>query len=148
MADIRSPSADLLAEIGQLQQQTAVALQLDLTAPPKQIVETIRDYVTLARDERRTLDEDQVAGLAVTLGEQYVRQFGWDWNEVNFKDDYLDEHYVASILNADKSLAIVPTWWIYEILDMEKSNGILLNFNLVEANRVPVGPPGEALIIH
>jgi len=31
---------------------------------------------------------------------------------------------------------------------MEKSNGILLNFNLVEANRVPVGAPGEALIIH
>lgn len=148
MADIRPPSTDLLAEIGQLQQQTAAALQLDLTAPPKQIVETIRDYVTLARDERRTLDEDQVAGLAVTLGEQYVRQFGWDWNEVNFKDDYLDEHYVASILNPDRSLAIVPTWWIYEILDMEKSNGILLNFNLVEANRVPVGAPGEALIIH
>ena len=41
-----------------------------------------------------------------------MRQFGWDWNEVNFKDDYLDEHYVASILNPDKSLAIVPTWWI------------------------------------
>jgi hypothetical protein len=148
MADIRPPSTDLLAEIGQLQQQTAVALQLDLTAPPKQIVETIRDYVTLARDEKRTLDEDQVAGLAVTLGEQYVRQFGWGWNEVNFRDDYLDEHYVASILNPDRSLAIVPTWWIYEILDMEKSNGILLNFNLVEANRVPVAAPNEALIIH
>ena len=120
----------------------------DLPAPPKQIVETIRDYVTLARDEKRTLDEDQVAGLAVTLGEQYVRQFGWGWNEVNFRDDYLDEHYVASILNPDRSLAIVPTWWIYEILDMEKSNGILLNFNLVEANRVPVAAPNEALIIH
>lgn len=67
MTDIRPSSADL---------------QFDLPAPPKQIVESIRDYVTLARDERRTLDEDRVAGLAVTLGEQYVRQFGWDWNEV------------------------------------------------------------------
>jgi len=148
MADIRPPSAKLLAEIGQLQRQTAVALQLDLTDDPKRIVEKIRDYVTLVRDNRKTLDEDQVAGLAVTLGEQYVRQFGWDWNEANFKDDYLDEHYVASILNPDKSLAIVPTWWIYDILEMEKSNGILLNFNMVEANRVPVGPPNEALIIH
>jgi hypothetical protein len=148
MPDIRPPSEDLLAEIRELSQQTASALRLDPTDVPKQIVEKIRDHVTLARDEKTALDEDQVAGLAVMLGEQYVRQFGWDWNEVNFKDDDLDEHYVAAVLNPDRSLAIVPTWWIYDILDWERSNGILLNFNLVEANRVPVAAPNEALIVH
>jgi hypothetical protein len=148
MADIRPPSDDLLAEIREFRQRTANALQLDPTDVPKYIVEKIRDYVTLARDEKTALDEDQVAGLAVTLGEQYVRQFGWDWNEVNFKDDDLDEHYVAAVLNPDRSLAIVPTWWIYDILDWERSNGILLNFNLIEANQVPVAAPNEALIVH
>ena len=56
------------------------------------------------------------------------------------------EHYVGSVLNPDKSLAVVPTWWIYEILAMEKSNGILLNFSQVEANRVPVGAPASTTL--
>ena len=59
-----------MADIGQLQQQTAVALQLDLTDDPIHIVEKTRDDVTLARDGGKTLDENLVAGLAVTLGEQ------------------------------------------------------------------------------
>lgn len=148
MPDIRPASADLLQEISQFQAITAGRLGINLQDAPVGIVEKIRDQVNEIKDDGVELDEDSLAGLAVVLGEQYVRQFGWHWAEVNFKDDYDDTHYVACVLISDDSLAIAPVWWISEILDGEKSNGILLNFNLVAANQVPVADPGSALIIH
>lgn len=148
MPDIRAASEDLLEEIRQFQAITADRLGINLADAPSSIVEKIKDQVSQLRDDGTELDEDSLAGLAVVLGEQYVRQFGWHWGEVNFKDDYDDAHYVACVLIPDHSVAIAPVWWISEILDGEKSNGILLNFNLVAANQVPVAEPGSALIIH
>ena len=63
-------------------------------------------------------------------------------------DDGNDAHYIACVLTSDNALATALVWRISEILDGEKSNGILLNFNLVAANMVPVADPGGALILH
>ena len=62
-------------------------------------------------------------------------------------DDGNDAHYIACVLTSDNALATALVWRISEILDGEKSNGILLNFNLVAANMVPVADPGGALIL-
>jgi len=148
MPDIRPANADLLQEITQFQAITTDRLGINLTDAPASIVEKIRDRISEIRDDGIELDEDNRAGLAVVLAEQYIRQFGWHRAEVNFKDDYDDTHYVACVLIADNSLAIAPVWWISDILDGEKSNGILLNFNLVAANQVPVADAGQALLLH
>ena len=148
MPDIRPASADLLQEISHFQAVTAETFGFSLTDTPGDIVAKIKDQIAQIEDDGTELDEDSLAGLAVVLGEQYVRQFGWHWAEVNFKDDGEDAHYVACVLIADDSLAIAPVWWISEILDGEKSNSILLNFNMVAANQVPLVEPGRALILH
>lgn len=60
----------------------------------------------------------------------------------------MDENYAAGVLIEDNSLAIVPVWWVGDILEGNLPNGILLNFNLVAANSVPIADPGSALMIH
>ena len=148
MAHILPLSSELVTEISQLQKQAAVFFKIDLEDKPSAIVKRVKECIEDTIDSEQILDEDQLAGLAVVLGEQYVRQFNWHWGEINFHEDGLDENYAAGVLTEDNSLAIVPVWWISDILEGDASNGVLLNFNLIAANSVPVADPGSALIIH
>lgn len=148
MPDIRPAPQALLMEIGQLQKDAANYFAIDLDQPPVRIVESVKEIVENIKANQQTLTDDQLAGLSTILAEQYVRQFDWHWSEVNFDDDYNDEHYFASVLIADNSLAIVPVWWVSSIIEGEQSNGILLNFNLVAANQVPVVDRDSALRLH
>jgi len=108
MADVRPAASSLLEEISQFQAITAGKLGIRLTDPPADIVEKVRDHIDHIREHGLERDEDELAGLAVVLGEQYVRQFGWHWGEVNHRDDGQEEHYVASVLIADNPLANQP----------------------------------------
>jgi len=148
MAHILPLSDDLALEITQLQKQAAGFFKINLEDKPTKIVERVKECIEDTKDSEKNLDDDQLAGLAVILGEQYVRQFNWHWGEINFHEDGLDENYAAGVLIEDNSLAIVPVWWISDILEGDASNGVLLNFNLVAANSVPVADPGSALMIH
>lgn len=147
MPTIRPISAELAEEISQFQRSTAVLLNFSLDASPGDIVAKIKEHVGELRDKGAQPTEDDVAGLAVVVGGQYVRQFNWCWKEVNFGDDGLEEHFAACVLSPDGSIALTPVWKIYNILAGEQDNTLLLTFNMVAANVLPVAPPGAALII-
>lgn len=75
MAHILLLSDELVTEISQLQKHAAEFFNIRLEDTPIKIVEKIKGCIEDIKDSDQVLDEDQLAGLAVILGEQYVRQF-------------------------------------------------------------------------
>ena len=75
MPDIRSASADLLQEISHFQVITAETFGFSLTDAPGDIVAKIKDEIAQIEDDGTELDDGSLAGLAIVLGEQYIRQF-------------------------------------------------------------------------
>lgn len=148
MADIRPLPSELMSEIQELQAKSAAFFKLDMTAAPESIVDVINGFVRQAKTDNTSLEEDDVVGIGVLLGEQYVRKFNWHWGHVNHEEDANEDNYYVCILPADNSLSINPIWWINNMLTTSVSTNILLNFNMVAANKVPAASPNEALGIY
>jgi len=145
MPDFRTLPDDLAAEITELQGHGARLIGLDRTASPDEIVGAIKEKMGALRDEGVVPEEDDIVGLGVLLGEQYVRRFDWHWAHVNFDDDFDDDNYFVCVLPVNNFLSINPIAWVNWILSGEKSNNVLLNFNMVAAGRVPQAGVNEAM---
>ena len=148
MANVRPLPDDITNEIQELHQETSAFLKVDLSASPKSIVEVINEFIRQTKAHPAELEEDCALGMGVLLGEQYVRQFNWHWGHVNFEDDGNEDHYAICVLPPDNSLAILPIWWVNNILTTLAPTNILLNFNMVAENKVPPASPGEAMGFH
>jgi hypothetical protein len=148
MAVIRTVNIDLMDDIVEYQKEAAEFLKVDLLDSPKKIVEAINSFIRKTKSEDEVLDEDNIIGIGVLLGEQYVRQFEWHWREVNFDEDGLEKHFYSCVLPTNNSVSINPIWWVSNILKTSRPTNILLNFNMVAERKIPNAAANEALGFH
>lgn len=125
----------------------AQLLGVDLKgATPVALVEAVDQFVHQWQkgerpDSAGEDDEDYSLTLGSLWGEQLVRELGWQWAKVIFRDH--EDSTAIGVFSADRSLAIYPFHFVYGCIENEAPVTILLAFNiLVDGTRVPELPAG------
>lgn len=114
-------------------------------AAPAAIVQAVEDFVDRWQDASRTSDgsaakrpdvEDVAFGLGVAWGEQFVREFDWQW--ISLRDGRARYFAVARL---DRDLMVYPIDFLRACLtspDMDCT--AMLAFNMLVAKKVPAMP--------
>jgi hypothetical protein len=135
-----------------IQLSESTALQLDSAADvgaamvginrqesPASIVDAINNYTkTVIRTDAK-VPRTELISLGALLGFQYLRQFGWNWFEI----DYGGGDSAVAVLNGDQSLGNQPLNWIFGVVNEHTEINFLLNFNMVATGSVPIGMAGD-----
>lgn len=106
---------------------------------PASIVDAINNYAGSARTTGQQPETADIISIGALLGFQYVRQFGWDWFEL----DYGNGESAFAVLNSGHSLGNQPLNWAYGVLVERTEINFLLNFNMVATGSVPTGTTGD-----
>jgi hypothetical protein len=117
-------------------------------AAPAAVVQSIEDFVDRWQDANRTSEgaaakypdvEDVAFGLGVAWGEQFVREFDWQW--ISLRDGRARYFAVA---RADRDLVVYPIDFLRACLtspDMDCT--AMLAFNMLVGKKVPAMPPNR-----
>lgn len=89
------------------------------------------------------LDPEKVpVMLGAVWGQQFVREFGWEWAIVEFHEH--DGMTAPAVLSPDRSLAVYPIHFIMGCLqDSTVDTTILVAFKMLAARRIGDTTPGS-----
>jgi len=146
MAETRDVDPETMSEIVSYEQKGLAILRIEQDVPPKEIVQTINEYVRKLKSEDRSLNDENTLALGCLLGWQYIRGFDWHWAEVVW--DFDEDRSAIGVLPRDNSLFINPMWWMHDTLNRRDFTNFLLNYNMVAANNIPSARPDEAVGFH
>jgi hypothetical protein len=126
---------EVIAELDMVVPAGAALLGVDVDDEPKSIVAAIDKYV----DEHLAdeIDHDVIISLGALLGQQYVREFGWQWVELVYGED----DTVYSVVDPAHQIGNHPLVWVLRVVEQGHELNFLLNFNMVAAGNVP--PPRD-----
>ena len=140
MAEEKSITVDEAGEIAMFAKDARKVARIGFfTLSPVKVAEAVDSYVAKTQQEliagARMLGEEEATFLALQLGclygQQAVKEFGWSWTcLVNGEN----ENY--AVVNSDRSLALLPTYFIRECFEQPGMDcTLLLAFNMVSAKR-------------
>lgn len=129
--NIQSWAADAVALLG-----------LNTTTSADAIIRSIDEFIfDWQKGERPELDPDQDLStvLGSLWGEQLVRELGWQWAAVTFRDS--PDAKAVGVFSPDRALAIYPFHFVFGCIDDGCPVTISLAFNmLVDGSRIPELP--------
>ncbi|MBE9608235.1 hypothetical protein [Chitinilyticum piscinae] len=146
MAETSNLDQDILDDLAHYTHHGLQLIGVDENSPPEQIVRSITEYVRELKTRGDVPQEDDVLGLGILLGQQYVRGFAWRWARVVWDGDA--DNDAIGVLPQDDSLFINPMWWMNDTVSTDRSTNFMLNYNMVAANKIPPATPGEAMGFH
>lgn len=146
MNEIGELGADVLDEVQLCYRAGLAYIQPDEEWSPLQIVAHLQERIVALKAAGTAVTEENIMGMGVLLGEQYVAAFDWHWGQVVRNGDVA--HAGVFVLAADNSLAINPIGWINSVLTTPYEANFLLNFNMVAAQILPPATPNAAVVFH
>ena len=139
MTTVNPVHADIPAQLVEASTSGAALVGVSLEDSPLAIVTAINEHARTTRDAEVILDDDSIVALGALLGGQFIREFGWTWNEL----DYGDDNTAFAVLNEDHSSGTPPLNWVYSTYKNGYEINFLLAFNMVAAGSLPPGTPGD-----
>lgn len=145
-ADITKVPADVQEDLDRFGQMGVRLLEIGPDLPPHEIVAKLKDFMNDVLDQKRALSEEEVIGLGVLLGDQYVTGLGWHWRGVTFRDEPEETYYC--VLSPDNVLGTPTISWMMDIVAGKRKPSFMSGYNLIRAGQVPPNPQRRPLMLY